>query len=273
MRIAADLRIIIFTVGGGHYSVLTRNKYSSSFQKFYRPNSAVSYHHSRIYQPGRRPVYQYNPQSYQPRYHRHHRHHHLQHPRYGPAYYHYQPYTQPHYYAWLGAIKFNSDLRTTTEKITTTTDQASIQRNKKNFNVSMTASKSIVSESHTVTVSTTSVVTSISSTISIKQLSTTTSSRMTSNSTVGDLSDLRTTEGVFLVYPAVDDTGIDDGLTESSPPETTSAMTTLKPLSLTYRYRENKNIFGLLSQLNQSVSSLCKYSLVKRICTMRNIVY
>ena len=251
--------------------MLTRNKYSSSFQKFYRPSSAVSYHHSRIYHPGRPPVYQYNPQSYQPR-HQHHRHRHLHHHRHGPAYYHYQPYTQPHYYAWLGAIKFNSDLRTTTEKITTTTtDQAS--RNKKNFNVSMTASKSIVSESHSVTVSTTSVVTSISSTISIKQLSTTTSSSLTTNSTVGDLSDLRTTEGVFLVYPAVDDTGIDDGLTESSPPETTSAMTTLKPLSLTYRYRENKNIFGLLSQLNQSVSSLCKYSLVKRICTMRNIVY
>ena len=253
---------------------MTRNKYSSSFQKFYRPNSAVTYHHTRIYQPGRQPVpvYQYNPQSYQPHYH-----HHLH--RHGPAYYHYQPYTQPHYYAnnrgklisWLGAIKFNSDLRTTTEKITTTKDpQSSIKRKKKNFNVSLTTSKSIVSESHSVTMSTTSVVTSISSTISIKQLSTTTSSSMTTNSTVGDLTDL-TTEGVFLVYPAVDDTGIDDGLTES-PPETT--MTTLKPLSLTnrYRYRENKNIFGLLSQLNQSVSSLCKYSLVKRMCTMRNIL-
>ena len=241
---------------------MTRNKYSSSFQKFYRPNSAVSYHHSRIYQ--------YNPQSYYPHYHRHHHLHHA------PAYYHYQPYTQPYYYAhnrgklasWLGAIKFNSELQTTTEKITTTD---SIKRKKKDFNVSMTSSKSIVSQSRSVTMSTTSVVTSISSTISVKQLSTTTSSSMTTNSTLGDLPDL-TTEAVFLVYPAVDDTGIDDGLTETSPPETTSAMTTLKPLSLTYRYRENKNIFGLLSQLNQSVSSLCKYSRVKRMCTMRNIL-
>ena len=95
---------------------------------------------------------------------------------------------------------------------------------------------------------------------------------MTTNSTVGEVTDL-TTEGVFLVYPAVDDTGIDDGLTEAPPPETTPTVTTLKPLSLTKRYRENRNIFGLLSQLNQTVSSLCRYSMVKRICTMRNIVY
>ena len=99
MLIAADLIVIIPILAGGQYSVLTRNKYSSSFQKFYRPNSAVSYHHSRIYQPGGQPVYQYNPQSYQPRYHRH-----LQ--RHGPAYYHYQPYAQPHYYSGSNVISW-----------------------------------------------------------------------------------------------------------------------------------------------------------------------
>ena len=75
-------------------------------------------------------------------------------------------------------------------------------------------------------------------------------------------------DGVFLVYPAVDDTGIDTGLTEDP-----RLGTTITPLTMSGRgpQQTNRNIFGLLSQLNQTVSSLCKYSLVSRICTFRTV--